>query len=134
MEACADTFLLEPSFNLWVAIGFVYMERRFAVEVKSFSFSAIAGKTELYLEERRKGFIGSLFLGLQCSNWLADMVEAALLSPRQEDFAKSFRENGKALMVHKGWNKSGRFLVATVFVEGGRGGGIWYPEGREGWG
>ena len=29
------------------------------MEAKSFSFLAIAGKTELHLEERRKGFIGS---------------------------------------------------------------------------
>jgi hypothetical protein len=33
------------------------MERRFAVEAKSFSFS----KTELCLKERRKGFVGYLF-------------------------------------------------------------------------
>jgi hypothetical protein len=127
-------FLLEPGFNLWVAIGFVYMERRFAVEAKSFSFSPIAGKTKLHLEEMRKGFVGSLFLSLQCSNWLADMVEAVSLSPREEDSAKSFSKNRKALKVHKGWNKSGRFLVAAVFAQGGRRGGIWFPKGHEGWG
>jgi hypothetical protein len=60
-EGCARAFPLEPGFNLWVAIGFVYMERRFAVGAKSFSFSIIAGKTELHLEERRQGFVGSLF-------------------------------------------------------------------------
>jgi hypothetical protein len=59
-------------------------------------------------------------------------VEAASLSPGEEDFAKSLRENGKALMVHKGWNKSGRFLVAVVFAEVGRRGVIWFPVGREG--
>jgi hypothetical protein len=62
------------------------------------------------------------------------MVEAASLSPGEEDFTKSFRENGKALMAHKGWNKSDCFLVAVVFVEGGWRGGIWFPEGHEGWG
>jgi hypothetical protein len=134
VEACAGAFPLEPGFNLWVAIGFVYMEKRFTVEAKSFSFSAIVGKIELHLEERRKGFVGSLFLGLQCSDWLADMVEATSLPLREEDFAKSFRENGKALMVLKGWNKSGRFLVAAVFAEGGQRGSICFPEGREGWG
>jgi hypothetical protein len=51
------------------------------VEAKSFSFTALAGKTELRLEERRKGFVGSLSLSLQCSDWLADTVEAASLSP-----------------------------------------------------
>jgi hypothetical protein len=104
------------------------------MEAKSFSFLAIAGKIELHLEERRKGFVGSLYVSLQCFDWLADTVEVASLSPREEDFTKSFRENGKALMVHKGWNKSGRFLVATVFAKGGRRGVIWFPEGREGWG
>jgi hypothetical protein len=65
---------------------------------------------------------------------LADMVEAASLSLGEEDFPKTFREKGKVLKIHKGWNKSGRFLVASVFAEGGRRGGIWFPEGREGWG
>jgi hypothetical protein len=69
------------------------MERRFAVEAKSFSFSVIAGKTELRLKERRKGFVGYLFLSFQCSDWLVDMVEAASLSLGEEDFSKSFREN-----------------------------------------
>ena len=51
-----------------------------------------------------------------------------------EDFTKSFRENGKALMVHKSWNKSGCFLVASVFAKGGRRGGIWFSKCCEGWG
>jgi hypothetical protein len=104
------------------------------VEAKKFSFSALAGKSELRLEERRKDFVGSLSLSLQCSDWLADMVEEASLSLGEEDFAKSFREKGKVLKVHKGGNKAGRFLVATAFAEGGRSGGIWFPEGRDGWG
>jgi hypothetical protein len=95
------------------------MERRFVVEAKIFSFSALAGKSELRLEERRKGFIGSLSLSLQCSDWLADMVEEVSLSLGDEDFAKSFREKGKVLKVHKGGNKSGRLLVATAFAEDG---------------
>ena len=103
-------------------------------KAKSFSFSALAGKIELRLEERRKGFVGSLSPSLQCSDWLVDTVEVASLSPGEEDFAKSFRENGKALMVHKGCNKSGCFLVAAVFADGGRRGGISFLEGREGWG
>jgi hypothetical protein len=110
------------------------MEGRFAVEAKLFSFSANADKSELRLEERRKGFVGSLLLSLQCSDWLEDIVEVAALSPGKEDFTKSFRENGKALMVRKGCNKAGCFLVAAIFVEGGWRGGIWFPGGCEGWG
>jgi hypothetical protein len=37
-------------------------------------------------------------------------------------------------MVHKGSNKAGWFLEATVFVEGGWKGIIWLPKGRGGWG
>jgi hypothetical protein len=73
------------------------------------------------------------YLSLQCSDWLADTVEAASLSQGKEEFAKSFRENGKALIVHKGCNKSSCFLVAAVFAEGGRRVGIWFPKGCEGW-
>jgi hypothetical protein len=100
------------------------MERRFSVEAKSFSFSAKLGKSEIRLEEKRKGFGGSILLGIQCSDWLADTVEEAL-SQEKEDFAKSFRKSS---------NKAGRFLEAAVFVEGGRKGITWLPEGCGGWG
>ena len=60
-------------------------------------------------------------------------MAATSLSLGKEEFAKSFRENGKALIVHKGCNKADCFLVAAIFFEGGRRGGIWFPEGREGW-
>jgi hypothetical protein len=68
------------------------MERRFSMEAKSFLFSAKLGKSMIHLEERRKGFGGSILLGIRRSDWLADTVEEALLSQRKEDFAKSFRE------------------------------------------
>jgi hypothetical protein len=44
---------------------------------------------------------------------------------------RGHRQN-KAVMVHGGSNKSGRFLEVAVFAEGGRKGGIWIPEGRDG--
>ena len=56
------------------------MECRFTVEAKSFLFSAKLGKSENRLEERRKGFGGSILLGIRCLDWLADTVEEALLS------------------------------------------------------
>jgi hypothetical protein len=108
------------------------MERQFVVEAKSFTFLALVDKSELRLEERRKGFISSLSLSLQCSDWLADMVEAASLSLGEEDFVKTFREKGKVLKIQKHWSKSGRFLMASVFAEGCRRRGIWLPEGHEG--
>jgi uncharacterized protein YjaZ len=54
------------------------MERQFSVEAKSFSFSVKTGNSVLRLEEKRKGFGGFIFLGIKCSDWLADTVEAAL--------------------------------------------------------
>jgi hypothetical protein len=68
----------------------------------------------------------------QCSSWLIDTVEATCLV--KENIAKSFHEGDKALMIHGGDNKVGRFLEVAVFAEGGRKGGLWLPEGRDGQG
>jgi hypothetical protein len=106
------------------------MERRFSIEAKSFRFSTKEGSSLFRLEERRKKFVGYIFVSLQCSSWLIDTVEAACLV--KENIAKSFREGDKALMVHGGDNKAGRFLEVAVFAEGGRKGGLWLPEGRDG--
>jgi hypothetical protein len=54
------------------------MERWFTVEAKSFSFSAVLGKSVLRLEEKCKGFRGFIFWGVKGSDWLADTVEEAL--------------------------------------------------------
>jgi hypothetical protein len=110
------------------------MERWFSVEAKSFSFSANTGKSVLCLEEKRKGFSGFISLGIQCSDWLADMVEEALESQRKEDFARSFRDEVRLLKVRMGSNKAGCFLEVAVFIEGGRKGVIRLPEGCRGWG
>jgi len=109
------------------------MERCFSVEAKRFSFSTKVEVPELRLEERRKGFYGFIFLGLQGSAWWLASVEEALKVSAKE-FVKYFREDVKVLMVRGDENKSGRYLEVEVFTEGGRKGAIWLPEGREGWG
>jgi hypothetical protein len=106
------------------------MDRHFSVEAKAFSFLAKAGKSELHLEGRRKGFVGFIFMGYQCSIWLAATVEV-LLSPGK-DFVKSFHEDVKILMVRRGDNKAGHFLEVTIFAKGGRKGCIWLPKGHAG--
>jgi hypothetical protein len=106
------------------------MERRFYIEAKSFRFSTKDGSSLIRLEERRKKFVGYIFVSPQCSSWLIGTVEAACLV--KENVAKSFREGDKALMVHGGDNKAGRFLEVAMFAEGGRKGGLWLPEGRNG--
>jgi hypothetical protein len=111
------------------------MEHRFTMEAKSFLVSMKPSKSEIGLEERQKGFGGSISLGIQCSDWLADTVEEALMSQGKEDFNKSFweEEEEEVLMVRKGSNKASQFLEEAVFVEGSWKGIIWLPEGRGGW-
>jgi hypothetical protein len=74
------------------------MERCFSVEAKAFYFSAKADVSELCLKERRKGFCGFIFLGLQGFAWLMVTIEEVLKDP-VKDFVKYFREDVKALMV-----------------------------------
>ena len=108
------------------------MEQSFLYEAKTFCLSAKVGCPNLCLEERRKGFVGFIFVSIQCSLWLVDMVEEAIQSSVKEDFTKSYREGDKATMVHGGGNKAGRFLEVSVLAEGGCKGVIWLPEGRYG--
>jgi hypothetical protein len=110
------------------------MERRFSVQVKSFSFTANSSRSILRLEEKRKDFGGFLSLGIKCSAWLADTVEEALEFQRKEEFARSFRDEVRVLKVRTGSNKAGCFLEVAVFIEGGWKGVIRLPEGRGGWG
>ena len=109
------------------------MECQFSVEAK-FSFSANKGNVVLRLEEKRRGYGGFIVLGTKCSDWLADVVEAAIEAQRKNGFAKSFRDEVRVLKIRTGSNKVGCFLEAAVFVEGDRKGVIRLPEGRRGWG
>jgi hypothetical protein len=115
-----------------VAVGVFVMERSFSVEAKSFRLSAKIGCPNLRLEERRKGFVGYIYASAQCSEWLAETVESAIQAQVKEEIAKTFREGDKAMMVHGGGNKAGRFLEVSFLTVGGRKGVIWLPEGRFG--
>jgi hypothetical protein len=75
------------------------MEHRFSVEAKAFSFSVVSGKPMLRLEERRKGFMGLILLGVKPSVWLADTVEKALETKRREDFTSSICDEVRVLKV-----------------------------------
>jgi hypothetical protein len=108
------------------------MEWRFFVEAKSFVLSVREGEPVVRLEERRKGFAGSVILGVQCTGWLVSMVEVVLRNPGVEEFVKSYREGLKMLLVRRGGNRADRFLELRVHAEGGRKGLILLPEGREG--
>ena len=105
------------------------MEWRFSIEAKSFCLSAKEGCPDLCLEEKRKGFIGVIFVSQPCASWLVDTVEEVSQSQVKVDIAKSYCEGDKALMVHGGVNKAGSFLEVAVFADGARKGIIWLPEG-----
>jgi hypothetical protein len=104
----------------------------FFIEAKSFCFTAKDGFPDFRLEEKRKGYVGAILVSPPASNWLVDSLEEACLIPVKVDFAKSYREEGKALMVHRGGNKVGRFLQVGIYVEGGRKGVICILEGQSG--
>jgi hypothetical protein len=95
------------------------LERRFFLEAKTFLFSVEEVKSVLSMEERRKGFLGVVLLGLQCTAWFVAAVKEALWSQGVEDFVKSFREDSKAWIVRKCCNKDGRFLELAVYAVGG---------------
>ena len=110
------------------------MEHRFSVEAKSFLLLVKKGNAVLRLEEMRKGYGGFILLGTKCSGWLADVLEEAIEAQRKDGFARSFRDEVRALKVGTGSNKAECFIEAAVFVEGSWKGVIRLPEGREGWG
>jgi hypothetical protein len=93
--------------------------------VKGWDFGfPFGGKKEMY--------VGAILVSPSASNWLVDSLEEVCLISVKVDFAKSYREEGKALMVHRGGNKASRFLQVGIYIEGGRKGVICIPEGRSG--
>jgi hypothetical protein len=108
------------------------LESRFFVEAKTFVFSAVERKSELRVEERRKGFSGTVCLGSLSVAWLISKVEEVIRDPGDEEFVKSFRDESKAIILRRGGNKAGRFLEVAVYAEGGRRGLVMFPEGRGG--
>jgi hypothetical protein len=108
------------------------VESRFFVEAKSYVFSTGVRNSELRVEERRKGFYGSVSLGSLSVAWLISKVEELIRDPGDEEFVKPFREESKAIIIRRGGNKAGRFLEVAVYAEGGRRGLVMFPEGRGG--
>jgi hypothetical protein len=85
------------------------------VEAKSFAVLVKEGEAVVRLEESRKGFVGKVSLGLQCTGWLLSMVEVGLLSSVVKDFIKSSRRTQKVLIICRGGNKAGCFLELDRF-------------------
>ena len=69
------------------------------------------------MEEKRKGYVGAILVSPLASNWFVDSLEEACLILVKVDFAKSYWEEGKELMVHGGGNKAGGFLQVGIYVD-----------------
>lgn len=102
------------------------------MEAKAFSFSVKANVSEFRLEERRKGFCGFIFLGLQYFGRLLFTVEEALKELVKKDFVTSYYGDVKALMLRGGGNKAGRYLEVAAYAKGDCKVVIWLLE-RWGW-
>ena len=89
-------------------------------EAKAFCLSVKEGPSNFHLEERRKRFVGVIFVGYKGSAWLVDRVDEAIKSPVKEGFVKSYRKEVKALMIRR----AGKFLEVAVYAEGDRNGMI----------
>jgi hypothetical protein len=64
------------------------LERRFFVEAKTFLFSMEEGKFVLRMEERRKGFLGVVLLGLQCTACAVAVVTEAFAVSGGREFCQ----------------------------------------------
>lgn len=131
---CVREFIFsgDEAFFFWVGRMRLGMENCFFVEAKSFSFSVEIGKSKVWLEERKKGFIRVVSLGLRCVAWLIEMVEEVLLSAGAEEFVKTTPEASNVVTVKRGGNRDERFLEVAFQVMGCRRGFILLLEGREG--
>jgi hypothetical protein len=133
-----DTAAFPLYYTSWIKLGFFRqastLESHFFMESKLFSFLVEEGKPKLFVEERRRGFLGSVFLGPRGVDWLLEMLEELLRSSGSEDFFKSIQVESKALTVRRGGNRNGRFLVVITQAVDDRRNVIVLPEGREGWG
>jgi hypothetical protein len=62
-----DTAAFPLYYTSWIKLGFFrqasMLESHFFMESKLFSFLVEEGKPKLFVEERRRGFLGSVFLG-----------------------------------------------------------------------
>jgi hypothetical protein len=98
------------------------LESRFFVEAKTFVFSAVERKSELWVEERRKGFSGSVCLGSLSVAWLIAKVEEVIRNPGDEEFVKSFREESKAIIFgEEGIRRGGSWKWPFMLREAGEG-------------
>jgi len=110
------------------------MEGRFSVEAKIFFFLVRVDKANFRLEERRKDFVGFVFVGVQWLCLAGGYGWRGLKSPGKEEFVKSYCEDEKVFVVCGVGNKASRYLEVAIYAEGGWKDIIWLPEGRGGWG
>ena len=104
------------------------------VESKSFEFSVEEGGSFFLLRifERFKDSLRSVFLGKEGAFRLLTYFEELISKSRQENFARTFREDNKVFILQMGLNAHGSFLMISELLHGRRKGLIIVPEGKLG--
>jgi hypothetical protein len=105
------------------------------VESKSVQLVVEEGSTGLWMREKCRGVIHSIFLNKRDCFWLLESLEELLIASSTEDFWRRSRSGSPGIFVQRCANRHGRFLVVEDFGGGKRRGFILVPEGRsgEGW-
>ena len=106
----------------------------FFVESKSFEFSVEEGGSFFLLRifERFKDSLRSVFLGKEGAFRLLTYFEELISKSRQENFARTFREDNKVFILQMGLNAHGSFLMISELLHGRRKGLIIVPKGKLG--
>lgn len=106
--------------------------RWFYIEAKSFKFAVEEGVSVLWIFERSRGVLRSVFLGKVSVAWLLDMVEALTQAEGLKECLKSSRVGSRAFLAQCS-NRQGCFLALAEYGGGGgRRGCIVILEGKEG--
>ena len=106
----------------------------FFLESKSFEFSVEEGGSFFLLRifERYKDSLRSVFMGKESAFRLLTYIEDHLSNTRPDNFARTFRDGNKVLILQMGFNAHGSFLMISELLHGRRKGLIIVPEGKLG--
>ena len=106
----------------------------FFVESKSFEFSVEEGGSFFLLRifERYKDSLRSVFMGKESALRLLTYIEDHLSNSCPDNFARTFRDGNKVLILQMGCNAHGSFLMISKLLHGRRKGLIIVPEGKLG--
>lgn len=105
----------------------------FRVGAKSFSLAFDGGRAAPYhILEKRKKFVGSLWLGLESLRWVLETWKVLRLCKDLKGFFLFLRTEYSTLELSCLQNNNGRFVELSEYHGGAQRGGIRVPEGHRG--